>query len=46
MRRTLSCRVLLAAVLALAGPTLPTEASNHALLKLLKVLKDRGTLTA
>lgn len=43
MRRTLSCRVLLAAVLALAGPTLPTEASNPALLK---VLKDRGTLTA
>jgi len=46
MRRPLSCRVLLAAVLALAGPTLPTEASNPALLKLLKVLKDRGTLTA
>jgi len=46
MRRTLSFRVLLAAVLALAGPTFSAEASNPALLKLLKVLKDRGTLTA
>lgn len=46
MRRSLSCRVLLAAALAVAGPSFSTEASNPALLKLLKVLKDRGTLTA
>ncbi|MEN9547033.1 MAG: hypothetical protein RLZZ356_1765, partial [Verrucomicrobiota bacterium] len=46
MRRSLSFRVLLAAALAAAGPTFSTEASNPALLKLLKVLKDRGTLSA
>lgn len=46
MRRSLSCRVLLAAALVVAGPSFSTEASNPALLKLLKVLKDRGTLTA
>lgn len=46
MRRSLSLRVLLATILAAAGPGLSTEASNPALLKLLKVLKDRGTLSA
>ena len=46
MRRSLPLRVLLAAVLTAAGPTLSIEASNPALLKLLKVLKDRGTLSA
>ena len=46
MRRSISIRVLLAAILAAAGPALSTEASNPALLKLLKVLKDRGTLSA
>lgn len=46
MRRSLSPKLLLAAALAVAGPTLSTEAANPALLKLLKVLKDRGTLSA
>ena len=46
MRRSLSPKVLLAVALAVAGPALAIEAANPALLKLLKVLKDRGTLTA
>lgn len=46
MRRTLPFRVLLAASVAVAGPVIPTKAASPALLKLLKVLKDRGTVSA
>ena len=46
MRRSISPKVLLAVALAVLGPVFSTEAASPALIKLLKVLKDRGTLTA
>ena len=46
MRRSISPKVLLAVALAVLGPAFSTEAASPTLMKLLKVLKDRGTLTA
>ena len=46
MRRSISPKVLLAVALAVLGPVFSTEAASPALIKLLKVLKDRGTLSA
>lgn len=45
MRRSISPQVLLAVALAVVCPAVTTQAASPALMKLLKVLKDRGTLS-